>query len=885
MEGGQQTSQSGREEDRLPPTSLRFKSPASHTETSKSDTTSSKNSDKLKKTILFSEAVKRPTHGKEAKVPVKLVQAVVTFNIRVLKGTDPKKEFNKQMALAVKTIREHLDDKAGFIPLEGEITKDTKTIRSVQDMPALIMGQKKYFDIPNPGAFNSLSQGSRMIKGSAKMCFSLDPIEVLRQAGPDLRNMDCGLYYKKLQVVKTVAEIVLLGVPMSMNEEEVEKTVTAELKKIDKGDSYAGHWDVDYKISKEYAPGMPWENEEDKKNRSQGSSAAKQAYLFTVSKVHANKIEQLLRTAKEIKVWKKHWGSTAYTVMVPGFSTSLEVKTRYQQMVNVHGSIQLSTGHANLAGIIDLTTQHKLPRCPGADGPRDPTSLSVLDCLMMMTVGTEGKKMLICAVNTPQGVVGYFPSSDQEIRDHIPKVADSIAPQLFFWLRKRGCTAEGINRMFKKCFSLEQLQKITRSKYAHGIAVMTDNDCDDIIEAAKQAGVDLNLGLSATQLREKKMEREFMASAITFGQAVPGGFESHNFADELSLTTLDLNKTASGHSVAENTMAKSMFSIASSTGNGSKDDSDDDDEGDEDAASNRYTIEGMDLVQTQGKTTDSNEEADEGSSNRSETEGSHSSYSREGSSAVSSIKGRVSIQGGLKLRTRSNIANLLLAQMANSQAEQDTDPEDTFEDAYKEEEKKVTQDSLQEGDSDDSLYSNTSMSVDSDIKFNVDNEELATELRDLMEMNNIADGRYQDDQGSFRIRLNPENFQEQLMNEAGPHVDGMIKRVELIKKALEDERDGGRLRDPAICTEKLMAHLHTESVSGGIADLLDQILINQDVLEKVRRQDIIQMTSNSLNCQEIRNDAIGEPTTNQARKTQGADSEQEDAILSRAQNG
>jgi hypothetical protein len=123
------------------------------------------------------------------------------------------------------------------------------------------------------------------------------------------------------------------------------------------------------------------------------------------------------------------------------------------------------------------------------------------------------------------------------------------------------------------------------------------------------------------------------------------------------------------------------------------------------------------------------------------------------------------------------------------------------------------------------------------------------------------------------------------MNEAGPHVDGMIKRVELIKKALEDERDGGRLRDPAICTKKLMAHLLAESVGGDIADLLDQILINQDVLEKVRRQDIIQMTSNSLNYQEIRNDAIGEPTTNQARKTQGADSEQEDAILSRAQNG
>ncbi len=133
--------------------------------------------------------------------------------------------------------------------------------------------------------------------------------------------------------------------------------------------------------------------------------------------------------------------------MVPGFNASFETKTKYQQMVNVHGSIQLSTGYANLSGIVDLNTKHALPRCRGADGPRVPTMLSILDCLLMMTVGTEGKKMLIWAVNTPQGVMVYFLSSDQEIRDHIPKVADSIAARLFYWLRKRGCTLEGI----KKC--------------------------------------------------------------------------------------------------------------------------------------------------------------------------------------------------------------------------------------------------------------------------------------------------------------------------------------------------------------------------------------------------------------------------------------------------
>jgi hypothetical protein len=235
----------------LPTTTLRFKSPASTPKASMSKSTASKLGKKvMKKKILFSDAAKETPKLKEVKVPVTLHSVVVTFNIRVAKGTDPNKEFNKQLALAVKTIRDHLDNEARFIPLEENLSKETKVIKSMQDILALIMGQKKYFDIPNPGAFNSLSQGSRMIKGSARMCFSLEPMDVLSQAGPDLWNMDCGIYYKKLQMVKTVAEIVLLSAPMLMNKEELEKVVTLELKRIEKGENNFSMWDVKFKISK-----------------------------------------------------------------------------------------------------------------------------------------------------------------------------------------------------------------------------------------------------------------------------------------------------------------------------------------------------------------------------------------------------------------------------------------------------------------------------------------------------------------------------------------------------------------------------------------------------------------------------------------------------------
>jgi hypothetical protein len=62
--------------------------------------------------------------------------------------------------------------------------------------------------------------------------------------------MDCGIYYKKLQMVKTVTEIVLLSAPMLMNKEELEKVVTLELKRIEKGENNFSMWDVKFKISK-----------------------------------------------------------------------------------------------------------------------------------------------------------------------------------------------------------------------------------------------------------------------------------------------------------------------------------------------------------------------------------------------------------------------------------------------------------------------------------------------------------------------------------------------------------------------------------------------------------------------------------------------------------
>ena len=83
--------------------------------------------------------------------------------------------------------------------------------------------------------------------------------------------------------------------------------------------------------------------------------------------------------------------------------------------------------------------------------------------------------------------------------------------------------------MLKYCFKNKQNRSITRSKYSQGVAKITDKICDDIIMAAKSAGIDLDLALSPAQRREKQQEKDFEATAILYGQTKPGDFDGQNF--------------------------------------------------------------------------------------------------------------------------------------------------------------------------------------------------------------------------------------------------------------------------------------------------------------------------------------------------------------------
>ena len=76
----------------------------------------------------------------------------------------------------------------------------------------------------------------------------------------------------------------------------------------------------------------------------------------------------------------------------------------------------------------------------------------------------------------------------EEIKTYVATFVRCPAAQVYYWLKCRGGIGDDINRLIRKCFTVEQQQKVTKSRYikAKGIAVLNENEEDDIINVANK---------------------------------------------------------------------------------------------------------------------------------------------------------------------------------------------------------------------------------------------------------------------------------------------------------------------------------------------------------------------------------------------------------------
>jgi hypothetical protein len=175
----------------------------------------------------------------------------------------------------------------------------------------------------------------------------------------------------------------------------------------------------------------------------------------------------------------------------------------------------------------------------------------------------------------------------KSINIHIMNFVACPGVQVYWWLGRRGCLAEDVNRMVRHCFTLDQQQKITKSKYvsARGYAVLDEANSDNIINAIAGAGIyDTMLGLSDKECQMAIASKAYDASAIMFREAKEGDVEMHNFSSGASITTIHSKNVGDSRSVAmEKTLAKLVFSMATSkvTSDGSEEEMDKEDNSDD----------------------------------------------------------------------------------------------------------------------------------------------------------------------------------------------------------------------------------------------------------------------------------------------------------------
>ncbi len=143
----------------------------------------------------------------------------------------------------------------------------------------------------------------------------------------------------------------------------------------------------------------------------------------------------------------------AFTVEIPENDSQQGEKTCYIQMVQTHGSVQLSLGTASINGVVDADLHFMLRLTPDVEGnPRAPTTTSLREIFQMMEVA--GRKVWICMARGSKGnYTGYFSSVVTSISTHITNFVACPGAQVYWWLRQRGCLAGDVIKLVRHCFT------------------------------------------------------------------------------------------------------------------------------------------------------------------------------------------------------------------------------------------------------------------------------------------------------------------------------------------------------------------------------------------------------------------------------------------------
>ena len=228
--------------------------------------------------------------------------------------------------------------------------------------------------------------------------------------------------------------------------------------------------------------------------------------------------------------------------------------------------MMLRPRQAQIPGLRNLNHIHHLRQVDKKDNVRivKKSMASVLDHLRW-----EDERVFQSTWECDDGsVLVFFSNIIKDIEIYANNWMMCHAANIHRFLAKKGRDKEDVNRMLEKCFSPDELVKISNVSYNGPLVVLKEKvhiDTTEMVQTSRQ--FDMDRGLS----KEEKLSRvqQAAASRIQYGAAPHGGPVTFNFeADYDDVKTVTHNKKVGDRDtnfVSEKTFAENVFGIAGNT--------------------------------------------------------------------------------------------------------------------------------------------------------------------------------------------------------------------------------------------------------------------------------------------------------------------------------
>ncbi len=173
-----------------------------------------------------------PRDCKETRIPTSEVRSWLCNRGRK-KGQKSKENFDKKVGEALTFLRHHFHPEACFLLIKPD--NNLGPIKEKSDLPKFQVTRRQYFSFLNLQTFLPVMKDrGRIIKGSGIIGFKGDPQTCLDKAGGDLRMLNCcSIFYKRCQEIDTIAKLMLLGVPNSINNKQIQRIMYRELIELE----------------------------------------------------------------------------------------------------------------------------------------------------------------------------------------------------------------------------------------------------------------------------------------------------------------------------------------------------------------------------------------------------------------------------------------------------------------------------------------------------------------------------------------------------------------------------------------------------------------------------------------------------------------------------